>query len=174
MKTTLRTLIEYLRWLGRLFTGKPPERKRAARRTKLYCYGREDSPERLAAKYGVSKQWVYANRRPAPEPTFDPNGLPSTKTLNTIRGWECQTNYAIMDLMRYVRKAWHGGGRIRRAAGTITLMTCGHPINEALIAALRDNVPFWTACWKSTRSRKITFQTKPFNETLPKSGRRRR
>lgn len=130
-------------------------------------FEREDSLRAMAQKYGVSHTVIARHRRPAPEPAFDKDGYPTEETLRTIREWKIASNWAVRDLMRYVKKAWTYSFPVRRGRdgreSWIDVATGGWSGNESIIASLKDNYIFWACCWvRSTRGGLYRFVVNPF------------
>lgn len=137
-----------------------------------FLFERSDSPERLAAVNGFSRQWVHKNMRPRPKPRFDRDGYPNESTLEMIRSWEVRNNFTQKDLRGFCKEAWNWGdtmwGYRRGCDGHrpwIAVSTGGWSGNEAIIEALEANRVFWAMSWlQSVRGGHHRFYTSPFEE----------
>lgn len=103
-------------------------------------------------------------------PELDDDGYPTEETLKIIREWQYDEVQRYADLMAFVGKAWHWqdymyvnatknsfGDRVWE----YTCITGGWSGNEELVGALKDNVIFWTMCWReSHRGGKHIFEVR--------------
>lgn len=132
-------------------------------------YSRADSPQRQAKEYGVSRQAIYKSMPPRPNPTFDADGYPTEETLKIIQEWEIRSNFAIRDLLSYVKDCWRYGFPTKAGGSKnqkwISVSTGGWSGNESIIGALRNNRMFWALCWlESRRGGGYKFLTHPIHE----------
>lgn len=134
----------------------------------MHLYGREDSVAKIALREKVSLQWVYRNRKPRPNPTFDADGYPDDQTLDEIRNWKIESNFSVKDLLSYVGDAWRYQFMISKGSYPrpfIRIATHGWSGNESLVSALMENHVFWSLCWRETRAGGgYKLITKPFKE----------
>jgi hypothetical protein len=119
-----------------------------------YKYGREDSVSRIAAKVGKSRMHVNQHRMPRLFPEIDDDEYPTEETLNIIAHWPITSNFAITDMLEYIKMCWwgkfgkvSGAGRKRK----IAISTGGWSGNESIISAMQQNTLFWALCWQSSR-----------------------
>jgi hypothetical protein len=137
-------------------------------RLSAYRYGREDSVFRIAKREGKSRQWIHMNQLPALIPTFDEDGYPTDETLRVISEWPIKSNFAVQDLLNYVKKAWQYNFKIKSGGigceKWIYIATNGWSGNEEIVDALQKNRIFWVSCWlESHRGGGFKFLTAPFN-----------
>ena len=89
------------------------------------------------------------------EPTFNYDGEPTEETLKALANWP-HTHWN--ELVSYLEKAFKGYGLVNVDGDELKLTTGGRSSNEMMIGALKENLIFWTMCWKSShRGGKFVF-----------------
>ncbi len=86
------------------------------------------------------------------EPTFDRDGYPTEKTLETIQTWElmhgeskAEWEDSARNLMKFLDAAWYYEDHVVETAPGLWVLCCrGWSGNESLLSALRDNMWFHT------------------------------
>ncbi len=97
-------------------------------------------------------------------PSFDADGYPTEETLTAITTWPAGRRY---DLVSFICEAWHYPERAvhNEVRATLYLSTAGWSGNESIIAALQENIIFWTLYWfKSQRGGHFWFHLKGWGE----------
>ena len=81
------------------------------------------------------------------KPEVDEDGYPTEHTLQCIRDWDIQD---LIEVLRYMRDAWHWQHMVDVDGYKWTFLTGGWSGNEELIRAFKDNHALYDMSWMSS------------------------
>jgi|SRR5882672_12409106 len=72
---------------------------------------------------------------------------PTDEEIERIKTWPHDD---LLNLMNFVSLVWSDMGTMTRKGRTFRCVTGGWSGNQEILAALQENVMFWTLCWESS------------------------